>query len=296
MTRIAVGSGGRPPADVEITVELAERLVRAQHPDLGGLPVHMLATGFDNVMLRLGDELVVRLPRRRESVAGLDNEQRWLPLLVAGLPVPIPVPVRTGVPGPGFPYPWSILPWLPGVPAQLRPLSAAGEADVARFLRALHVAAPADAPHNPFRGVPLAERDAAFADRLERAASRGIEVSVAAERWSVGLAAPSAPHLGWCHGDVHAGNLLSAPDGRLAGVIDWIDVCVGDPASDLAAAWLVAQDADAFFAAYGPLTSGLRDRAAAWASYLALLFLEADAPGETVHETSARAALDRLAH
>ena len=40
------------------------------------------------------------------------------------------------------------------------------------------------------------------------------------------------------HGDVHPLNLLVA-DGRLGAVVDWGDVCAGDPATDLAIAWMI---------------------------------------------------------
>ena len=46
----------------------------------------------------------------------------------------------------------------------------------------------------------------------------------------------------WLHGDPHPWNLVHR-DGRLAGLVDFGDVCAGDPASDLAGAWL-AFDAD----------------------------------------------------
>ena len=52
------------------------------------------------------------------------------------------------------------MPYLAGVPAA-RASSfdwAGAAAAVGGFLAALHVPAPADAPGNPFRGVPLAER------------------------------------------------------------------------------------------------------------------------------------------
>jgi aminoglycoside phosphotransferase (APT) family kinase protein len=286
---------GMPVADVDVTIELVRALLQDQHPDLGSLELRVASAGWDNVMMRLGDQLAVRLPRRRESVAGLQNEQRWLPFLGERLPAPVPVPMRTGVPGRGYPYVWSVVQWLPGEPAYARPLSAAGLTDLAVFLRTLHVEAPGDAPLNPFRGVPLAERDAAFADRRDRALARGVDVSVADLRWAAGLAAPSAQETVWVHGDMHHANVLVSGDGRLSAVIDWNDVCGGDAAGDLSAAWLIADDPEAFLSAYGPLSAGLRERAAGWAAYLALMFLEADAPGETLHADMGRAALRRLA-
>ena len=55
--------------------------------------------------------------------------------------------------------------------------------------------------------------------------------------WEEALAVPpwSGPPI-WFHGDLHSGNLL-ANDGRLSAVIDFEGCSVGDPASDLIAAW-----------------------------------------------------------
>ena len=58
-----------PAAEVEITAELVRRLLRAQHPDLAGLPVEPLANGWDNTLFRLGDGLVIRLPRRTLNIS-----------------------------------------------------------------------------------------------------------------------------------------------------------------------------------------------------------------------------------
>ena len=41
----------------------------------------------------------------------------------------------------------------------------------------------------------------------------------------------------WIHGDLHPGNLMTH-GGALAGIIDFGDVTAGDPAYDLAIAWL----------------------------------------------------------
>jgi hypothetical protein len=45
----------------------------------------------------------------------------------------------------------------------------------------------------------------------------------------------------WIHGDLHPLNLLVA-DGRLRAVIDWGDVCAGDPATGFSIAWMVWPD------------------------------------------------------
>ncbi|MDQ1465634.1 MAG: hypothetical protein QOH10_49, partial [Actinomycetota bacterium] len=147
-----------PAAEVAIDDGLVRRLLTEQLPDLRGLPLVRLAEGWDNVIFRLGDELTVRLPRRRLAAELVEHEQRWLPELAPKLPLAIPAPVGIGRPGPGYPWAWSVCPWLPGAVAQQvapdDPFDAATR--LGRFLAALHEPAPPDAPANPFRGVPLA--------------------------------------------------------------------------------------------------------------------------------------------
>lgn len=146
-----------PPAEVDISADLVRRLLAGQHPDLARLPVTFLANGWDNAMFRVGDELVARLPRREVGAKIIVHEQQWLPLLARGLPLPIPYPERIGLPAHGYPWPWSIVPYLRGEPAADSDSLDAGHAAAAvgGFLGALHVPAPARAPVNPFRGVPL---------------------------------------------------------------------------------------------------------------------------------------------
>jgi len=99
-----------PDAEVEISVHLVRSLLATQHPDLVHLPVKIMEAGWDNVMVRLGSELALRLPRRAVADELILNEQKWLPYLGPHLPVPIPVPLRTGKPQADYPFHWSVLP------------------------------------------------------------------------------------------------------------------------------------------------------------------------------------------
>ncbi len=86
-----------PQAEVEITPALVERLLAEQHPDLlGGRELAILANGWDNTLVRLGEDLLVRLPRRQAAAELVEHEQAWLPRLAPRLPVPVPAPVRVG--------------------------------------------------------------------------------------------------------------------------------------------------------------------------------------------------------
>lgn len=57
------------------------------------------------------------------------------------------------------------------------------------------------------------------------------ERALAASAWT----GPTA----WLHGDLHPANLVLSNAGTLAAVVDFGDVTAGDPATDLATAWLM---------------------------------------------------------
>jgi aminoglycoside phosphotransferase (APT) family kinase protein len=229
-----------PAAEVDIPLDLVRLLVATQHPDLALLPVEVMANGWDNLMCRLGDELVVRLPRRAMAASLVEHEQRWLPVLAPWLPLAVPAPVRVGHAGHGYPWAWSIVPYLPGQIAATTPPADPQEAAarMGRFLAALHVPAAPGAPPNPMRGIPL--RDRAAADMrnlgmLDGAVNRGAVLEV----WEAALAAPPWQGPGvWLHGDLHPANIL-VHQGRVSGVIDFGDITSGDPAADLSVAWML---------------------------------------------------------
>jgi aminoglycoside phosphotransferase (APT) family kinase protein len=225
-----------PPAEIVIDEALVERLLRAQHPDLAGQSLRFVANGWDNAIYRLGNDYAVRLPRRALAAGLVEKEQRWMPEFAERLTVPVPAPVRVGAPSAEFPWHWSITPWLDG---ELAGLDSSGRlvGDLSRFIRELHVPAPPDAPPNPVRGVPLGNRNTVVLERLRTEPIPRREEIV--ELWSATVAIEpwSGPPM-WLHGDLHPANILTR-SGRLAAVIDFGDLTAGDPATDLAVAWLL---------------------------------------------------------
>ncbi|MGN6407992.1 MAG: aminoglycoside phosphotransferase family protein [Curtobacterium sp.] len=260
-----------PAAEVDVDVPLVAALLRDQHPDLAGLPLEVVASGWDNVVVRLGDLLAVRLPRRAAAAALIEHEQRWLPEIahrVAAI-VPVPDPVRTGRPALGYPWSWSVVRWLPGEPAGERPGGVRVAEALAAFVELLHVPAPADAPVNPVRAVPLATRSDSVLTRLETADVPRARELAAVWRAAAALPAYAGPPV-WVHGDLHPFNVLldTAPDGgtRLSAVVDFGDVTAGDPAVDLATAWLTLdREARRTFRAHLTADDETWERARAWA-------------------------------
>lgn len=286
-----------PPAEIDIDEALVRRLLEEQHRDLAGEPLEPAASGWDNAMFRLGDALAVRLPRRASAVPFLEREQRWLPRLAPSLPLPVPSAVRLGRSGSGYPWPWSVVRWLAGNPAEREALAADQAAALAAFLRALHRPAPADAPENPFRGVPLATRAPALDERWQRVARETELVTRAIRRaWSAALEAPLDSAPTWIHGDLHPGNVL-VRDGALAGVLDWGDMARGDRATDLAAPWMLLESADARLECLRELDAlggATLARARGWAVYFGSVFLDAGLAGEPRYVALGAAILQRV--
>jgi aminoglycoside phosphotransferase (APT) family kinase protein len=240
--------------EVETDAALVRRLVCAQFPEWATLPIALVSSrGTDNALYRLGDDMVVRLPRHERTVGRLEHEHRWLIQLAPRLPLPVPEPLARGLPAEGYPWTWSIYRWLEGEPATAERI--ADESRLAADLAALVAAlqridadgGPPPSELNAFRGEPLVMRDDATRASIAILSGR-IDVAAATALWEEALEAPEweEPSV-WIHGDLDARNLL-VREGRLSAVIDWGCVGVGDPACDLMVAWkmLSADTRDSF--------------------------------------------------
>jgi len=271
-----------PAADVVIDAGLATRLLAEQAPRWAGLPVELAAQGWDNVVLRLGENLAVRMPCRASVVGRARAEALWAPDVAEGLALPLPVPLFVGEPGEGYPYPWLVVPWFEGtVAAQLSQERRDAYAEqLAGFLVGFHRLAPLQAPASAFRGVAVAERLQRWHEALATVPA-DVRGALAADMDRAAAARPWERPARWLHGDPHPFNLVAQVRGegaRLTAALDLSDLCAGDPASDLgiAQAQFSAEGARRFRAAYGRgaawADADLWDRAAGWrAHFIALM-------------------------
>ncbi len=221
---------------------LVRRLLAVQHPRWAGLPVERIASdGTTNAIFRLGATAAARLPLVGYGEDAIAVEGACLARLAPHLPLAVPEQLATGVRGEGYPFRWSVHRWIEGEPVSRTPVTdRVGLAeDLAAWIAALHridTTGGRNAAEHDLRGAPLAMRDAdtrrglaALADEIDvDAALRVWEDALRAERWR-------RPPV-WSHGDLLPGNLL-ARAGRLAAVIDFAGLGVGDPACDLMVAW-----------------------------------------------------------
>jgi aminoglycoside phosphotransferase (APT) family kinase protein len=263
----------------EVTVDerVVGRLLAGQFPEWSVLPLEPVEPrGTDNWLYRLGEELVVRLPCRERTVATLVRERTWLPRLAGRLPLEIPLPVAAGEPGAGYPWTWSVYRWLDGENAIDAPVAdlARAAVDLAALLEALHRVdsngGPGPGEENFLRGASLVTFDPRVRADLARLRDE-IDVDATEAVWDEALRAPEpdGPPV-WVHGDLDRRNLLTR-QGRLAAVVDFGCLGVGDPACDVAVAWkLLSPETRDIFRSQLSVDDATWARARGWAVCQAL--------------------------
>lgn len=229
---------------------LVERLLEQSCPALVRAPVRRLTTsGTEHVVWRIGDDLVVRLPRDADAEAGLRKDATWWPRLRRHLPgwLALPEVVHLGEPSAAFPLTWVVSRWVPGTDAaaavlarpaadtQLAWADALAEVVTALQRFPLGTLAPSERPVGG-RGGHLRDR---VADLLmtDPVAGRP-EAAPLREVLDRALAVEPPEQRVLLHGDLIPGNLL-VTRGRLSGLIDLGTLTTGFPAWDLTCAWWV---------------------------------------------------------
>ena len=70
--------------EVDTDISLVARLLKAQFAHWADLPIEPVdSSGTDNAIYRLGDDMVVRLPRIQRATQQMDKQHAWLPRLTA---------------------------------------------------------------------------------------------------------------------------------------------------------------------------------------------------------------------
>ena len=234
--------------EIDISTALAANLIAEQFPQWAGLPIRLVrSAGTECVLYRLGDDLVIRMPRRPGESLGALLTQGVLSRLAPFLPVRVPELIADGRPTKDYPASWGVLRWVEGDTPVEGHLTAPGllAADLAEFLMALwrtDLAAVdlADAPP-AYRGGPLDAEHEFTLDAIDKVGGL-IDADAARTIWEEATQLP-----GWdgpdtfVHADMMPGNVVTR-DGRLAAVIDFAAAGIGDPSVDLIVAWMLLPD------------------------------------------------------
>lgn len=235
--------------EVLLDEDVIRALLRDQRPDWVDLPLTLAGSGTDNSLYRLGDDLLLRLPRTPGTAGAVAKEQRWLPRLAPHLPVAVPEPVHRGRPGRAYPLPWAVYRWIEGEEVREDTVDdwvALGR-DLAGFVAALQsvdlMGAERTGDLSWYRGgAPVdiddfVRRSLDGCRRLVELDGLVLDVDRLQVLWEQALALPepASAHV-WMHGDLKPTNLL-VRDGRLAAVIDFGGLSVGHADAEHAPLW-----------------------------------------------------------
>jgi aminoglycoside phosphotransferase (APT) family kinase protein len=257
----------------ETAAALAAR-VRGAFPDLAFSRAALIEKGEDHQVLVLDDRYVFRFPRYGHHPTGLKLELAVLRAMKGRCALPMP-DYRYVSPAGEFAG-YEMITGAELTPARFAALTRSAQErvleQVADFLSALHTL-PLDAVALELGAAPdawpsggsLAESAAdGRARRLGPIARAMPDLAPLVDSFYTRFAArPAVPHR-LTHSDVTCDHLMLAPSSdRLAGIIDFGDVELGDPAYDFAYLWSYSDWAPAFaFDRYGlhDQDPGLLDR------------------------------------
>lgn len=216
--------------------DLVSCLLHDQAEELADLPITRVPSdGTDNALYRVGEHHVVRLPIIDWAIGNEAAIRPWLPLLREHLSVDISAPMYYGAPACGYDHEWTIYPWIPGEQALCGCDDVALAQDVADFLHELRaiptVGAPlaGRAPHNLDADVRSCLSQLLPEDHPEELLAIWDDLLGSCTPWD-------STNPVWMHGDLAPTNMLLR-NGRLAAVIDWSALGIGDPMDDLRPAW-----------------------------------------------------------
>ena len=181
--------------------------------------------GFDFRVLAVDNTWIFRFARREEVVAALEREIAFLPIIASALPVEVP----------RFEYVSPEPPFVVYHLIQGEPLAGEDSDGVRAFLSALHGVDVASLPFEADDWIEVYRRQCdAFADLVFPQLDS--ETRAQAEQLFAEVDTLAGFEPAFIHADLGPEHMLVRAD-RLAGVIDWGDACIGDPALDYA--WLL---------------------------------------------------------
>lgn len=254
MQHIDVWDGHMPTlfeGETPIDLDTVRSFVSAQCPQWRDLPLRAMTTsGTEHTTYRLGDDLLVRVPRDADAEAGLRKEIAWLPRLRRHSTLEMPIIEHVGQPTAAHPHTWTVNRWISGDDASARVL--AGDipeewadtlAELVTTLRSanLGAVAPADLPQGQ-RGGHLEGRIEALRSATDPVSGPLDSTRIAPlldDALSAGTPDPG-PFL--LHADLIPGNLVMR-ENQLVGLLDFGTLTTGYAAWDLTSAWWVLDGA-----------------------------------------------------
>lgn len=254
-----------------------QEMLADQFPHLAMEQIEQLPIGgTDHVLFRIGESLLARMPRVDWAAEQAAKDAAWLPMIQPFVNLKVPSPVGIGKPSETYPWPWSLVPWIPGEnPDSTNTNLSQAARSLGEFCVALRCiptkGGPVAKPRE--RGAALQTRDSITREAIIELGSR-IDSTGTLDAWERALEAdPWRGDSSWVHGDLEPGNLL-VQDGKLVAVIDFGALDMGDPAVDLLAAWSLFQgESRSEFRKAAQADEAMWERGKGWALTTSLIAL-----------------------
>jgi len=245
-----------------VTLEDVEPIIASHVPIASLTP---LGSGWDNSAWRVvgaedGAAWVFRFPRRAIAAPLLEREVSVMPALAPSLPLPVTAPRFSGLGPDGWPY--AGYPFIVGDILALvddvgdKPKRASLGTAMGEFVRALHALQPVVSLGDDTMGKVDVRRRLPIVRAISERLGTKIPEVILVEAERVAMAGRARVIV---HGDLDGRHVLVDAAGDATGVMDWGDVHLGDPATDLAFVYsaLEGPARDAFSEAYGAIPGGI---------------------------------------
>ncbi|MED4693330.1 phosphotransferase [Peribacillus frigoritolerans] len=273
-------------AEYPVSLELAGKLIMLQFPEIELEEIKQLGEGFDNTVIQINGQFVFRFPRRPIAVTLIQVENQLLPSIAGTFPLAIPEPIFFGKPSTLYPYPFTgykmVKGHLPVEGTKAKKVESAKR--FARFLKVLHSFPVEKAKRLGVQPDGMMRLDIPYRKKsLMENVSNLIKLGYFEQAHAVkdfvetlGEGELDVQHpISLVHGDIHIRNVLLDDEGVLAGVIDWGDVHIGNPAIDFSFlySYFPKEVRSAFFEIYGEIEKETESLARFRAIYMLVTLL-----------------------
>ncbi|MCY8935527.1 phosphotransferase [Peribacillus frigoritolerans] len=273
-------------AEYPVSLELAGKLIMLQFPEIELEEIKQLGEGFDNTVIQINGQFVFRFPRRPIAVTLIQVENQLLPSIAGTFPLAIPEPIFFGKPSTLYPYPFTgykmVKGHLPVEGTKAKKVESAKR--FARFLKVLHSFPVEKAKRLGVQPDGMLRLDIPYRKKsLMENVSNLIKLGYFEQAHAVkdfvetlGEGELDVQHpISLVHGDIHIRNVLLDDEGVLAGVIDWGDVHIGNPAIDFSFlySYFPKEVRSTFFEIYGEIEKETESLARFRAIYMLVTLL-----------------------
>lgn len=252
-----------------IDQKLASTLIEDQ-TNLRVDTIFLIGEGWDNLAYLVNNRYIFRFPRRPMGVDCMQNEIAILPYIAEHVSFPFSAPTFIGHSTKEYAAPFSGYEMLSGHPLSENEAEPINETMFAKklaiWLRKLHSVPVRQADYSSIKGeqdwrYDVNQRSERVMGCLKKYESFYIDAGFNIERLLKALdyfqsySGQNIPKSSYCHGDLYSKHILVDSFNELSGIIDWGDIHIGNPGSDLSIGFMIFSDTalQSFFESYGAI-------------------------------------------